>query len=143
MEEIEKETGGRWKPSPGSVYPFLAWLQDRGYTKSLPKEEDGIKRYMLTEEGERFLKTQEKWGEKFRKKLEFLAPALLEGFRFGINSEKLSEIKEPARRFVMALLNLRMTLAANLSDQTIKEEAEILNESAEKIEEITRRIKKG
>ena len=26
--EIEKKTNGCWKPSPGSVYPLLAWLQD-------------------------------------------------------------------------------------------------------------------
>ncbi len=142
IEEIKRETSGQWKPSPGSIYPLLAWLQDKGYAEPLPKEENGLKRYILTEEGKKFLKTQAKLGEKFRKKLEFMAPALVGGFQFGINSERLREIREPARRFVMALLNLRMTLAENLSDQTMKEVAGILNEGAERIEEITERIRK-
>ena len=38
MEELEKRTGGRWKPSPGSVYPLLAWLLESGYTEEVPKE---------------------------------------------------------------------------------------------------------
>lgn len=142
IEDIRKETGGQWKPSPGSIYPLLASLQDKGYTKRLPEEEGGTKRYMLTEEGKQFLKAQVKFGEKLRRKLEFLAPMLVAGFPFGINSEKLIEIRKPARRFVMALLNLRMTLTESLSDQTVKEVAEILSEGADKIEEITKRIKK-
>ena len=49
MEEIEKHTGGHWKPSPGSIYPLLSWLQDNGYIKELPSE-NGLKRYELTQE---------------------------------------------------------------------------------------------
>ena len=74
--------------------------------------------------------------------MEFLAPLLVSPFLSGINSEKLREIREPARRFVSALLNLRMTLEENLSERTVKEAAKILNEGAEKIEEITERIKR-
>ena len=77
MEEIEKETDGRWKPSPGSIYPLLAWLQDNGYTKEKPTEESGIKRYTLTEQGEKFFEKQVKLKEKLQQKLEFLAPAFL------------------------------------------------------------------
>jgi DNA-binding PadR family transcriptional regulator len=142
MEEIESETDGRWKPSPGSIYPLLTWLQDNGYAKKLPKEESGIKRYALTEEGKKLFKEQVKFGKRLRKKLEFLAPLLISPFLAGINSEKLREIREPAKRFVTALFNLRMTLEENLSEQTVKEAAKILNEGAEKIEEITERIKR-
>ena len=143
IEEIKRETSEQWKPSPGSIYPLLASLQDKGYAEPLPKAEGGLKRYVLTEEGKGFLKTQVKFGERFRKKLEFLAPALVGGFQFGINSEKLRQIREPARRFVRALLNLRMVLGENLSDQAIKEVAEILKEGSKIIEEITEKAKKG
>jgi DNA-binding PadR family transcriptional regulator len=51
MHEIEKRTGGFWKPSPGSVYPLLAWLQDNSYIREVPGEEDGVKRYTLTDKG--------------------------------------------------------------------------------------------
>lgn len=143
VEEIERETGGRWKPSPGSIYPLLAWFQDKGYTKELPKEEDGMKRYMLTEKGKRFFEEQAKFGERLRKKLEFLAPMLVSGFQIGIDSEKLREIREPARRFITTLLDLRMAMKENLTERTAREVAQILNEGAEKLEGIIERIKKA
>ena len=31
---IENQTEGNWKPSPGSIYPLLAWLSKKGFTKS-------------------------------------------------------------------------------------------------------------
>ncbi|MBE0512651.1 PadR family transcriptional regulator [Candidatus Bathyarchaeota archaeon] len=143
IEEVEKQTDGRWKPSPGSVYPLLAWLQDNGYTKELPKEEGGIKRYMLTEKGENLFEEQTKFGERLQKKLEFLAPLLFGGFWFSPHPEELREIREPVRRFATALLDLRMALKENLTGQAVKEVAKILNENAEKIEEISKRIKGG
>ena len=55
MTTIEEQTEGHWKPSPGSIYPLLAWLQDKGYTKIEDSQEQGIKRYSLTAEGKAFL----------------------------------------------------------------------------------------
>ncbi len=49
MVEIERQTEGRWKPSPGSIYPLLSWLQDKGYIKEAAEQEAGIKRYALTD----------------------------------------------------------------------------------------------
>lgn len=141
MEEIEKETGGRWKPSPGSVYPLLAWLHDSGYTEELPKEESGVKRYMLTGQGEGFFEEQEKFKERIRKKLEFLAPSILSGFWFGSHSDKLREIREPVRRFARALFNLRVSLEENVTGEALKETGEFLNRTAEKIEELSDKLK--
>ena len=31
--EIERRANGRWKPSPGSIYPLLAWLKDNDHVK--------------------------------------------------------------------------------------------------------------
>ena len=140
MEEIEKETGGRWKPSPGSVYPLLAWLQDNGYTKEIPTKETGMKRYMLTEQGEKFFGEEIKLKEKLQKKLEFLVPQLFSGFWFHPHREKLQEIQEPVKRFITALFNLRRTLEENLTDQTLKEVGEFLNNTAENIEKMNRRL---
>lgn len=143
MEKIESETDGRWKPSPGSVYPLLAWLQENGYTKELPTEEGGIKRYMLTEKGEKFLEEQTKFGKRLRKKLEFLAPLFFSGFWLSPHSEKLREIREPVRRFIRTLLSLRRTLEENLTEQALKEVGEFLNSTVEKMEEISKRLKEG
>ena len=62
MEEIQKRTGGTWKPSPGSIYPLLAWLQDNSYVKELPTE-NGFKRYELTQTGKTCLKNRQKSGK--------------------------------------------------------------------------------
>ncbi|MEM1514737.1 MAG: PadR family transcriptional regulator [Candidatus Bathyarchaeia archaeon] len=44
MDEMERRTFGIWRPSPGSIYPLLAWLHDSGYICEVPSEEFGIKR---------------------------------------------------------------------------------------------------
>ena len=64
MEQIGKHTGGTWKPSPGSIYPLLAYLQDNSYVKELPTE-NGFKRYELTKNGKEFLDDQTKIRENF------------------------------------------------------------------------------
>ena len=143
MVEIERETDGRWKPSSGSVYPLLAWLHDKGYIKELPKEEGGRKRYMLTEHGKKFFEEQLKLKEKLQKKLEFLAPPFLGGFCFNSHIGKLREIREPARRLVKALFSLRTALENNFTEQGVKEIAEFLNSTAERMEEISKRLREG
>jgi len=141
MEEIERETGGHWKPSPGSIYPLLAWLQDNGYTKEIPTEESGIKRYKLTEQGENFFEEQVKLKERVQKKLEFLAPPFFGGFWFNSHPEKLRELREPVKRFARALFNLRITLQENFTEQALKEVEGFLNSTSEKIEEISKKLR--
>src|SRR4030067_3608411 len=88
MEEIEKQTGGFWKPSPGSIYPLLAWLQDNGYVKELPSE-NGLKRYELTESGKALLAEQEKIRNKFREEAGFMPGQFFDSFLMKIPPEKL------------------------------------------------------
>src|SRR4051812_15228675 len=49
MQEIEERSGGVWRPSPGSVYPALAQLEDEGLIRST--EHDGRKVFELTDAG--------------------------------------------------------------------------------------------
>ena len=53
IAELEERTGGRWKPSPGSVYPTLAHLEDEGLVVST--DDEGRKRYELTDAGRTWL----------------------------------------------------------------------------------------
>jgi DNA-binding PadR family transcriptional regulator len=53
ITEFEERTGGRWRPSPGSVYPTLAQLEDEGLVRSF--DDDGRKRFQLTDEGRTWL----------------------------------------------------------------------------------------
>jgi DNA-binding PadR family transcriptional regulator len=49
MQEIEQRSDGVWRPSPGSVYPALAQLEDEGLIRS--EESDGRKRFVITDAG--------------------------------------------------------------------------------------------
>lgn len=49
MRRLEEQAGGRWRPSPGSVYPLLQLLEDEGLIHG--SEADGRKVYELTEAG--------------------------------------------------------------------------------------------
>jgi DNA-binding PadR family transcriptional regulator len=53
MEEIERRSGGAWRPSPGSIYPALAQLEDEGLVS--PEETAGRRAYRLTAEGEAYV----------------------------------------------------------------------------------------
>ena len=142
-EAIGKETDGQWKPSPGSVYPLLAWLQDNDYTEEVPAEESGMKRYTLTQKGMKLFEKQTEFGKRLREKLEFLAPPFFSGFWLSPHSEKLREIREPTRRFIRALLSLRRTLEENLTEQALTEVGAFLNAMAERVEEMRSRLNKG
>lgn len=52
---IEDRFAGSYSPSPGVIYPILAWLDDVGYATVEPAP-SGRKTYRLTGEGAAFLK---------------------------------------------------------------------------------------
>jgi DNA-binding PadR family transcriptional regulator len=49
MQTIEERSGGRWRPSPGSVYPTLSQLEDEGLIRGV--ERDGAKLFEITDQG--------------------------------------------------------------------------------------------
>jgi DNA-binding PadR family transcriptional regulator len=49
MQELEQRSGGLWRPSPGSVYPALAQLEDEGLIRS--REQNGGRVFELTDAG--------------------------------------------------------------------------------------------
>lgn len=49
MSRLEEAAGGRWRPSPGSVYPSLLLLEDEGLVRGV--EDSGRKVYELTAAG--------------------------------------------------------------------------------------------
>jgi DNA-binding PadR family transcriptional regulator len=53
MQEIEQRSGGLWRPSPGSVYPALAQLEDEGLVRV--EERDGRRTYALTDAGRAYV----------------------------------------------------------------------------------------
>ncbi|MBA3524899.1 MAG: PadR family transcriptional regulator [Geodermatophilaceae bacterium] len=49
IQEIGERSGGRWHPSPGSIYPTVAQLEDEGLVSS--EKVEGRRMVQLTEAG--------------------------------------------------------------------------------------------
>lgn len=56
MQAIEERSEGMWRPSPGSVYPTLAQLEDEGLVASV--EVDGGRRFEITDAGRSHLESR-------------------------------------------------------------------------------------
>ena len=141
MNEIEKRTDGRWKPSPGSIYPLIAWLQDKGYAKEVQEQEAGIKRYTLTDQGKAFLQEHVKRKEELRKKFGFLMPPFPGLPWFNFYHGKTRELVEAGKKLVMAGWNLMDSLREKYSEEVATEAKEVFEQAAEKIDEIAKKLK--
>lgn len=137
MDEIEKETHGFWKPSPGSIYPLLAWLQDKGYIKEVPSGETGVKRYAITEQGLKLLEEQANIQEKMRRII-FFAPRFI---WFLPSMRRVAELRESFEKTIRSLIDLEEALREKFDEETLKEASRILNEAAEKIEGLVKKAR--
>jgi DNA-binding PadR family transcriptional regulator len=54
LKDIERKTGGAYRPSPGMLYPNLAALEEAGYVKA--EEDEGRRVYYLTKAGQGVLR---------------------------------------------------------------------------------------
>lgn len=137
VQEIKKQTDGCWKPSPGSIYPLLAWLRDEEYIRKLPEQEDEMKRYTLTEEGKILFENYAKRSHEFPEKFRFFATSMW----FQFNPEKTQGLREATRRLATAVWSLRVRLERECSEAKLNEAREALEEAAKKIEGITKNSK--
>lgn len=142
MNEIEKRTNGWWKPSPGSIYPLLAWLQDNGYIIEVEKEE-GVKRYALTEKGRHLLEDQRKMLHHFSMGERFFIPPFISSFLVRLPWEETKEVREALKRLFKALFNLGLALEEHFSERALNEILNILNETSQRIEDLEKKLRKG
>ena len=87
---LDDKSGGRWKPSPGSVYPALRRLEHRGFVSSV-EGDDGKRRFELTDLGR----------ERVHEHREAGHPAPWEEHGLGRHGElrrAVSELTGPARQ---------------------------------------------
>ncbi|GBG09860.1 hypothetical protein PAT3040_04533 [Paenibacillus agaridevorans] len=56
MKALEDQSGGTYKPSPGSIYPTLQMLRDQGLIE--PFKKDGKRVFQITEEGRDYLQEE-------------------------------------------------------------------------------------
>lgn len=141
MNKIEEQTRRSWKPSPGSVYPLLAWLQDKGYTKEVPEQEQGIKRYTLTNKGKEFLKEHETRKKELRKRIGFFTPPFLRYYCFNHYPKNAHELIEAGEKLVQSSGTLFDSLREKYSKEVAEKAKVILKQATKKLDEITKELK--
>jgi DNA-binding PadR family transcriptional regulator len=154
INEIEARTNGRWKPSPGSIYPLLSWLQDNGHIRELPSNQSGMKRYELTSSGKEVLEQQRKIMEeqekmideqkrnymKFRKHGKFFGPPFMRAPWFHLPPEKTEELRESMKKLIRISFKLGENLEAHFSENVLRDVHEVLNETIQKLEKINEKL---
>ena len=144
MQEIGKMSRGSWKPSPGSIYPLMAWLADKGYVEETPTVEKGIKRYALTEQGKKFLEENAQRREEIQRRFRFIGPPFFPGpppFEFFCeepDSEGALKLRDSAKGLMTKLWKLRENLHENYSEDVANRTKAVLEEAAKKIDEINK-----
>lgn len=139
FQKITQQTKGKWKPSPGSLYPLLSVLKQKGFTVESSKNENATKKYTLTNEGKRFFEQEVNLGQKFMEKMECLAPMFIEGFQFGTCDQNLQPAKESAKRLLQTFIEIE-TKKQQLTKNDIDEITQILDESEIKLSKIIQEI---
>ncbi|MEM0259132.1 MAG: PadR family transcriptional regulator [Thermoproteota archaeon] len=137
MDEIEKRTHGTWRPSPGSIYPLLAYLEKQGYIQQ--KEIEGEKKYVITERGATLLNEAKENLRKERvfEKFSFLFPLSID----------FCNTKEPLYLSYKNLWNIAARIIClkrekKLPEETEKKTIEILTDASKKLEELLKENEK-
>ena len=136
MNELESETNGYWKPSPGSIYPLLAWLQDQEYIKQTDQKEPGIRRYTLTDQGKTFLENETKSREEIDKRFEHFGPMW-----YNFDRERRGELRTAARDFGRAARDAFREVRRQNSKEAIEQAMKTLEEITVKLQELTKRLR--
>ncbi len=144
MQEIGTMSKGNWRPSPGSIYPLMAWLQDKGYVEETSPAEKGIKRYALTKQGKKFLEENAQRKEEIQRRFRFIGPPFFPGpppfeFLYGeLDSEGALKLHDSAKKLMIELWKLRKNLHDHYSEDAADRTKAILEEAAKKIDEVNK-----
>jgi DNA-binding PadR family transcriptional regulator len=148
MQEIGEMSKGNWRPSPGSIYPLMAWLQDKGYVEETATVEKGIKRYALTKQGEKLREENLQRKEEIQRRFRFIGPPFFPGpppFEFFCgeqNSKGALKLRDSAKSLMFKLWKLRENLHDNYSEEAATKTKAVLEDAAKKIDEINKEFQK-
>jgi len=136
MEEIRKQTS--WRPSPGSIYPLLARMRERGIIEEVEAEEVGLKRFTLTEKGGELLKEFERERGIFGRKFHSIRRMWLRIYR-----EMDEELYQANLRLFEAIEEISSHLKREESRENAEKVRSILLKATEEIEELKKRLETG
>ncbi len=124
MKALEEQTQGCYKPSPGTVYPTLQWLEDEELVRS--EDHDGKKVYHITEAGSAFLEENKSTVEDIFDRVEETIDSLL--------SDPMPEVT----RLIGRLVTHSYRSAWKLRDDEAKRKKvrEVLERAVKELEEL-------
>lgn len=128
IKGIEERLGGRYSPSPGTVYPTLTLLEELGYVNVDTADSGGRKRYSVTDAGREFLGANRAMTDEMM--------ARMSG---GVDGAGLRAGRPP--QVVRALENLKLAMRMRLAREPLTEEqahkfAAVLDGAAQQLERI-------
>ena len=122
MNALEARTRGCYRPSPGSVYPTLQWLEDEGLVRI--EEQEGKKVYHVTDAGRAFLK-------EHRSTVDEIFDRVTDAIRRAVR-EPMPEVNRAVGRVVKAAY--KATWNADGDEATVKSVVDALERAATEIE---------
>ncbi len=127
MQELAKEAGGMYTPSPGSVYPVLQMLEDQGHVES--EEREGKRVYRITDSGRAFLaENRERVEDVFDRVTDFTG-------RF-----RNAEMRDVTRSFMrLAQVSFEEAMRRTGNAEAMAKLREILDRATREMEEAGRR----
>jgi DNA-binding PadR family transcriptional regulator len=140
MNAIEKQTQKRWRPSPGSVYPLLAWLRDKGYTQNVESQEPGIKRYKLTVEGAAFLDQLGNKRRELRQRFGLFAPPFVGSIDTNHGASQTTSFIEAGQQLIRSSWIVLDRLREKYSEEVARKAAAVLKTAAQQLDEIADQI---
>jgi len=124
MKELEEHTRGCYKPSPGTVYPTLQWLEDEGLVSSADTE--GKKTYSITDAGRKFLEDNKGTVEDIFDRVEDMIENLL--------NDPMPDVTRQVGKLVGQVYRTAWRLRED--QEKIEEVAKILERTATELEKL-------
>ena len=134
---IAQETGGRWKPKPGSMYPLLKRLLQDGFTQEIHDEDGRTRRYELTETGQKFLKDHVDQSGELREKIDQGFAPFPRPFSYMLDHD--TEVPPSLLNLFKTFQSLRVMLMENPSSETLEEIAKAADRFSEDLEKIRKK----
>ncbi|VTU31954.1 PadR family transcriptional regulator [Variovorax sp. PBL-E5] len=128
IKAIEERLGGRYSPSPGTVYPTLTMLEELGYVRVDAADDGGRKRYTITDAGREFLAANQ-----------VMTDEMMARMNGGVDGAGPRSGRPP--QVVRAIENLKLAMRMRLSREPLTEQqahefAAVLDSAAQQLERI-------
>lgn len=121
IKAVEERFGGSYTPSPGVIYPTLAWLDDMGFA-AVDADASARKLYRITDAGDAWLAANKAPLEEMTRRIHSY------GFRRGAPAPMLRAMEN-----LKTALRLRMRQGP-IDDETALKIADAIDEAAKKVE---------